>query len=50
MLNFFLFCGLSVFVFGVSYKGSFLTFILAALLYIIIVIGMGLLIFIFMKS
>lgn len=50
MLNFFLFCGLSVFVFGVLYKGSFLMFILVVLLYIIIVIGMGLLIFIFMKS
>lgn len=50
MLNFFLLCGLSVFVFGVPHKGSFLTLTLAALLYIIIVTGMGLLISTFMKS
>ncbi|HDX5478468.1 TPA: ribosome-associated ATPase/putative transporter RbbA [Escherichia coli] len=50
MLNFFLLCGLSVFVFGVPHKGSFLTFTLAALLYIIIATGMGLLISTFMKS
>lgn len=50
MLNFFLLCGLSVFVFGVPHKGSFLTLALAALLYIIIATGMGLLISTFMKS
>ncbi|STL22777.1 putative type I secretion system, ATP-binding protein [Escherichia coli] len=50
MLNFFLLCGLSVFVFGVPHKGSFLTLTLAALLYIIIATGMGLLISTFMKS
>ena len=50
MLNFFLLCGLSVFVFGVPHKGSFLTLTLAALLYIIIDTGMGLLISTFMKS
>lgn len=50
MLNFFLLCGLLVFVFGVLHKGSFLTLTLAALLYIIIATGMGLLIFTFMKS
>ncbi len=50
MLNFFLLCGLSVFVFGVPHKGSFLTLTLAALLYIIIAAGMGLLISTFMKS
>ncbi len=49
MLNFFLLCGLSVFVFT-SHKGSFLTLTLAALLYIIIATGMGLLISTFMKS
>lgn len=50
MLNFFLLCGLSVFVFGVPHKGSFLTLTTAALLYIIIATGMGLLISTFMKS
>lgn len=50
MLNFFLLCGLSVFVFGVPHKGSFLTLTLAALLYIIIATGMGLLISTFMKK
>lgn len=50
MLNFFLLCALSVFVFGVPHKGSFLTLTLAALLYIIIATGMGLLISTFMKS
>ncbi|RIE47531.1 ABC transporter ATP-binding protein/permease, partial [Shigella dysenteriae] len=50
MLNFFLLCGLSVFVFGVPHKGSFLTLTLAALLYIIIATGIGLLISTFMKS
>lgn len=49
MLNFFLLCALSVFVFGVPHKGSFLT-LTAALLYIIIATGMGLLISTFMKS
>ncbi|UMX52897.1 ABC transporter permease [Escherichia coli] len=38
------------FVFGVPHKGSFLTLTLAALLYIIIATGMGLLISTFMKS
>ncbi|ELO6210880.1 ribosome-associated ATPase/putative transporter RbbA [Escherichia coli] len=50
MLNFFLLCALSVFVFGVPHKGSFLTLTLAALLYIIIATGMGLLLSTFMKS
>ena len=50
MFNFFLLCALSVFVFGVSHKGSFLTLSLAALLYITIATGMGLLISTFMKS
>ncbi|HBY3815112.1 TPA: ABC transporter ATP-binding protein/permease, partial [Klebsiella pneumoniae] len=34
MFNFFLLCALSVFVFGVAHKGSFLTLTLAALLYV----------------
>ncbi|HHS9509970.1 TPA: ribosome-associated ATPase/putative transporter RbbA [Klebsiella quasipneumoniae subsp. quasipneumoniae] len=50
MFNFFLLCALSVFVFGVSHKGSFLTLGLAALLYVTIATGLGLLISTFMKS
>jgi ABC-type multidrug transport system, ATPase component len=50
MLNFFLLCALSVFVFGVEHKGSFLTLTLAALLYVTIATGLGLLISTFMKS
>ncbi|KAA1047673.1 ribosome-associated ATPase/putative transporter RbbA [Pseudocitrobacter sp. 73] len=50
MLNFFLLCALSVFMFGVEHKGSFLTLTLAALLYVTIATGMGLLISTFMKS
>ncbi|SCW74680.1 ribosome-dependent ATPase [Klebsiella quasipneumoniae] len=50
MFNFFLLCALSVFVFGVSHKGSFLTLSLAALLYVTISTGLGLLISTFMKS
>ncbi len=50
MFNFFLLCLLSVWVFGVSFKGSFLTLTLAAFLYITIATGFGLLISCFMKS
>ncbi|HCC6219664.1 multidrug ABC transporter permease [Klebsiella pneumoniae] len=50
MFNFFLLCALSVFVFGVTHKGSFLTLTLAALLYVTIATGLGLLISTFMKS
>ncbi|HBR2673510.1 ribosome-associated ATPase/putative transporter RbbA [Klebsiella pneumoniae] len=50
MFNFFLLCALSVFVFGVAHKGSFLTLTLAALLYVTIATGLGLLISTFMKS
>ena len=50
MFNFFLLCALSVFVFGVPHKGSFLTLMLAALLYVTIATGLGLLISTFMKS
>ncbi|EPG5100758.1 ribosome-associated ATPase/putative transporter RbbA [Klebsiella pneumoniae] len=50
MFNFFLLCALSVFVFGVAHKGSFLTLTLAALLYVTIATGLGLLISNFMKS
>lgn len=50
MLNFLLLCALSIFVFGVPHKGSFLTLTLAALLYVSIATGLGLLISTFMKS
>ncbi|MGY8056948.1 ribosome-associated ATPase/putative transporter RbbA [Klebsiella pneumoniae] len=50
MFNFFLLCALSVFFFGVAHKGSFLTLTLAALLYVTIATGLGLLISTFMKS
>lgn len=50
MFNFFLLCALSVFVFGVAHKGSFLTLTLAALLYVTIATGLWLLISTFMKS
>ncbi|HBY0522030.1 TPA: ABC transporter ATP-binding protein/permease [Klebsiella pneumoniae subsp. pneumoniae] len=50
MFNFFLLCALSVFVFGVAHKRSFLTLTLAALLYVTIATGLGLLISTFMKS
>ena len=50
MFNFFLLCALSVFIFGVAHKGSFLTLTLAALLYVTIATGLGLLISTFMKS
>ncbi|ENW7257430.1 ribosome-associated ATPase/putative transporter RbbA [Klebsiella pneumoniae] len=50
MFNFFLLCALSVFVFGVAHKGSYLTLTLAALLYVTIATGLGLLISTFMKS
>ena len=50
MFNFFLLCALSVFVFGVAHKGSFLTLTLAALLYVTIATGLRLLISTFMKS
>ena len=50
MFNFLLLCALSVFVFGVQHKGSVLTLTLAALLYVTIATGLGLLISTFMKS
>ncbi|SWU19231.1 multidrug ABC transporter permease [Klebsiella pneumoniae] len=50
IFNFFLLCALSVFVFGVAHKGCFLTLTLAALLYVTIATGLGLLISTFMKS
>ncbi|MGL4859359.1 MAG: ribosome-associated ATPase/putative transporter RbbA [Enterobacteriaceae bacterium] len=50
MFNFLLLCGLSVYIFQVPLKGSFLTLSLAAFLYVIIATGMGLLISSFISS
>src|SRR5699024_39745 len=50
MFNFLLLCILSVYIFGVEFKGSFLTLTLAAFLYVSIATGIGLLISCFMKS
>ena len=44
MLNFFLLCLLTVFVFGIAFKGGFLVLALAAMLYITASAGIGLLI------
>ena len=44
MINFFLLCLLTVFVFGIAFKGGFLILTLAALLYITASAGIGLLI------
>lgn len=50
MFNFFLLCALSVFVFGIHFTGSFLTFTLGAFIYVVIATALGLLISCFMKS
>ena len=50
MLNFFLLTALAVFMFGVPIKGSFLTLVAAALLYVIVATAIGLVISTFMKS
>ena len=50
MLNFLFLSAVAVFVFGVSFTGSFLTFTLGALLYVTAATGMGLLISTFMNS
>ncbi len=50
MLNFVLLTGFAVFVFGVPFTGSFVTFAAAALLYVVITTGMGLVVSTFMKS
>src|SRR5690606_17798849 len=50
MGNFFLMVALAVFAFDVPLKGSFLTFSLAALLYVACSTGLGLLISVFMRS
>lgn len=50
MVNFLLLSSFAVFVFRVPFTGSFLTFALGALLYVIIATGLGLLISTFMSS
>jgi ribosome-dependent ATPase len=50
MINFFLVCGLAVFVFGVPLKGDFLLLSVAALLYVTAATGLGLLISAFTRS
>ncbi|MBI2735997.1 MAG: ribosome-associated ATPase/putative transporter RbbA [Rhodospirillales bacterium] len=50
MLNFVLLTGFAVFVFQVPFTGSFITFAAAALLYVVITTGMGLVVSTFMKS
>jgi len=50
MVNFLLLSVLAVFVFGVPFKGSFLTFSTAATLYVIIATAFGLLMSTFMRS
>jgi ribosome-dependent ATPase len=50
MTNFLLLTGFAVFIFGVPFTGSFVTFAGAALLYVVITTGLGLLVSTFMKS
>ncbi|HEX2841846.1 ribosome-associated ATPase/putative transporter RbbA [Hyphomicrobium sp.] len=50
MLNFFLLTGFAIFVFGVPFTGSFLTYTSAALIYVMAATGMGLFISSFMTS
>jgi ribosome-dependent ATPase len=50
MLNFFMLTAFAVFIFRVPFTGSFLTFALAALIYVIVTTSMGLLISSFMNS
>ncbi len=49
-LNFLMLTAFAVFVFGVPFTGSFLTFAAAALLYVVLTTGMGLVISTFMNS
>jgi ribosome-dependent ATPase len=50
MLNFLMLTAFAVFLFQVPFTGSFLTFLAAAFLYVIITTGMGLVVSTFMKS
>ena len=50
MVNFFLLTAFGMFVFHVPFTGDFLTFALAALLYVTVATGMGMLISAFMRS
>jgi len=50
LLNFLILAGCAVFLFGVPFTGSFLTFFVAALLYVLATTAMGLVISSFMRS
>lgn len=50
MINFFGLVALSIFIFGVPFKGSFLTLTIAALLYVIVTTGIGLLVSVFTRT
>jgi len=50
LANFLLLTALAVFVFGVPFKGSYLAYMVAALLYVLAATGLGLLISCFMRS
>jgi ribosome-dependent ATPase len=50
MLNFLMLTAFAIFLFRVPFTGSFLTFAAAALLYVVITTGMGLVVSTFMKS
>jgi ribosome-dependent ATPase len=50
MANFLLLTALAVFAFGVPFKGSYLAYVTAALLYVMAATGLGLLVSSFMRS
>ena len=50
MVNFFLMCAMTVWIFGVPHKGDFLFLTLAALLYVAFATGFGLLVSVFTRS
>ena len=50
MVNFFLMCAMTVWIFGVPHKGDFLFLTLAALLYVMFATGFGLLVSVFTRS
>ncbi|WP_150303174.1 ribosome-associated ATPase/putative transporter RbbA [Pseudomonas saliphila] len=50
MANFLLLTALAVFAFGVPFKGSYLAYLIAALLYVLAATGLGLLVSSFMRS
>jgi len=50
MINFFGLVALSIFIFGVPFKGSFLALSIAALLYVVVTTGIGLLVSVFTRT